>query len=67
MEDTNTTTFMDSLARVGEGKQWYGVRYEMWGQVPLEREKLLGLAQRSINNGKTKVNEELSSMLDVCI
>ena len=30
MEDTNTTTFMDSLARVGEGKQWYGVRYEMW-------------------------------------
>ena len=50
-----TTTFMVSLARVGEGKYWYGVRYEMWGQVPLEREKLLGLAQRSINNGKTKL------------
>ena len=59
VEDKTTTTFMDSLARVGEGHQWYGVRYEMWGQVPLEREKLLGLAQRSINNGKTKVTLKL--------
>ena len=66
-EDTNTTTFIDSLARIGEGKQWYGVSYEMWGQVPLEREKLLRLAQRSINNGKTKVIEELFFMLGVCI
>ena len=55
VENKTTTTFMDSLARVGEGHQWYGVSYEMWGQVPLEREKLLGLTQRSINNGKTKV------------
>ena len=27
----------------------------MWGEVPLEREKLLGMAQRSINRGKTQV------------
>ena len=57
VENKTTTTFMDSLARVGEGHQWYGVSYEMWGQVPLEREKLLGLTQRSINNGKTKVTK----------
>ena len=31
--DTTTNTFMESLERVGEGDQWYGVSYEMWGQV----------------------------------
>ena len=31
--DTSTNTFMESLERVGEGDQWYGVSYEMWGQV----------------------------------
>ena len=27
---------------------------QMWGEVPQERERLVGLAQRSINTGKTK-------------
>ena len=31
--DTSTNTFMESLERVGEGDQWYGVSYEMWGQL----------------------------------
>ena len=31
--DASTNTFMESLERVGEGDQWYGVSYEMWGQV----------------------------------
>lgn len=52
--DGNTNTFLESIARLGEDEQWYGVQYEMWGEVPLEREKLLGLAQRSINRGKSK-------------
>ena len=47
--NTDTNTFLESIARLGEGEQWYGVQYEMWGEVPLEREKLLGMAQRSIN------------------
>ena len=52
--DGNTNTFLESIARLGEDDQWYGVQYEMWGEVPLEREKLLGLAQRSINRGRSK-------------
>ena len=56
--DTTTTTFLDSITRVGESQDWYGVPYEMWGQVPQQREKLLGMTQRSINNGKTKVRYE---------
>ena len=51
-----TTTFLDSIARVGESEEWYGVPYEMWGEVPQQREKLLGLTQRSINMGNTKVS-----------
>ena len=59
IEDKTTTTFIDSLARVGEGKNWYRTPYEWenWGQIPMEREKLLGLTQRAINNGKSKVNK----------
>ena len=59
IEDKTTTTFIDSLARVGEGKNWYRTPYEWenWGQMPMEREKLLGLTQRAINNGKSKVNK----------
>ena len=52
--DGNTNTFLESIARLGEDEQWYGVQYEMWGEVPLERERLLGLAQRSINRGRSK-------------
>ena len=48
-------TFLESIARVGESEDWYGVEYEMWGEVPLQRERLLGLAQRSVNRGKTKL------------
>ena len=48
---------MDSLARVGEGKHWFRTPFEWenWGQIPLEREKLLRMAQRAINRGKSKV------------
>ena len=53
-KDGNTNTFLESIARLGEDEQWYGVQYEMWGEVPLEREKLLGLAQRSLNRGRSK-------------
>ena len=53
--DNTTNSFLEAIARVGEGEEWYGVPYEMWGEVPLQREKLLGLAQRSINRGKTQV------------
>ena len=54
-EDNTTNTFLEAIARVGEGEEWYGVPYEMWGEVPLQREKLLGLAQRSLNRGKTQL------------
>ena len=37
-------------------QDWYGVPYEMWGEVPLQRERLLGMTQKAINNKKTKVN-----------
>ena len=43
-----------SNSRLGEDEQWYGVQYEMWGEVPLERERLLGLAQRSVNRGRSR-------------
>ena len=55
-EDTSSTTFLDAIRRVGESGDWYGVPYEMWGEVPLERERLLGLVQRALNRGKTKVS-----------
>ena len=55
-EETSTTTFLDAIRRVGESDDWYGVPYEMWGEVPLERERLLGLVQRALNRGKTKVS-----------
>ena len=53
--DGNTETFLESIARLGESEDWAGVQYEMWGEVPLQREKLLGLAQRSVNRGKAKL------------
>ena len=33
--DNTTNTFLEDIARVGEGEEWYGVPYEMWGEVPL--------------------------------
>ena len=55
-EDVTTNTFLEAIARVGESSDWYGVPYEMWGEIPQQRERLLGLAQRSVNRGKTKVS-----------
>ena len=57
----STNTFLESISRVGESSDWYGVPYEMWGEVPLQRERLLGLAQRSVNRGKTKVRSHILS------
>ena len=53
--DNTTTTFMDAIARVGEDKDWLSFPHDMWGDIPLEREQLLGMVQRSVNNGNTKV------------
>ena len=47
-------SFDDAIARLGEGELWWSNQYELWGEVPQERERLLGMAQRSINTGKTK-------------
>ena len=48
---------MDSLARVGEGKHWFRTPFEWenWGQIPLEREKLLGMAKRAIHRRNSEV------------
>ena len=32
-------TFQQSINRLGEDSQWSGVKYEMWGEVPLQRER----------------------------
>jgi len=53
--ESNNNTFMEAIDRVGESKDWYGVPYEMWGEVPLQRERLLGMTQKAINNKKTKL------------
>ena len=62
-ESINDNTFFESIERVGEDKNYKGpqgpnillhVPLEIWAHVPLEREKLLGLAQRSINRKKSK-------------
>lgn len=50
-----TTTFADSISAVGEDGEWFGTDMESWGEIPQERKKLLGLAQRSINSGNAKV------------
>jgi len=48
-------TFQDSIKAVGEGKQyWHGTSYEDWGEIPQERARLLGLAQRALNQGNTR-------------
>lgn len=44
-------SFMDAISAVGEGVEWKGTEYETWAEVPLERLKLLGLAQKTINDG----------------
>jgi len=50
----STTTFTDSILAVGENASWFGTEYESWAEIPRERLRLLGSAQRSINEGKTK-------------
>ena len=53
--DNSTTTFQDAINRVGESEDWYGVPYEMWGEIPQQRERLLGMVQKSLNDGKTQL------------
>ena len=48
------SAFLDSIAAVGEDADWLGTSYESWAEIPRERLRLLGLAQKSINEGKTK-------------
>jgi len=48
------TSFLDSIHALGEDGDWYGTEYESWAEIPKERLKLLGLAQKSINEGRTK-------------
>jgi len=48
------SSFQDAIAAVGEGSLWPGTSFESWGEMPQERAKLLGLAQRAINQGNTK-------------
>ena len=50
----DTTTFLDSIKSVSEDSNWVGTNYESWGEMPKERLKLLGKAQKAINDGKTK-------------
>ena len=57
-EDTSSNTFLDSVARVGEDAEWQSVPpqgWENWAEIPLERERLMGLAQRTMNRGKAKL------------
>ena len=48
----HNTTFHDSILAAGEDELWAGTAYESWAEIPGERLRLLGLAQRAINTGK---------------
>ena len=49
-----TSSFLDAIAEVGEDSEWFGTGYESWAEIPQERLKLLGLVQKSINDGNAK-------------
>ena len=49
-----TSSFIDSIKAIGEDWLWKGTKYESWGEMPQERLKLLGKAQKAINDDKTK-------------
>ena len=56
--EAGTSTFLEAGARLGEGAAWRSVPprdWENWAEVPLQRERLLGLAQRTMNRGSSKV------------
>jgi len=53
--DGASGTFLSSIAAVGEDSNYLGTSYENWGEIPQERAKLLGKAQKAINDGKAKV------------
>ena len=56
--EAGTNTFLEAGARLGEGAAWRSVPprdWENWAEVPLQRERLLGLAQRTMNRGSSKV------------
>jgi alkaline phosphatase D len=53
--DGASGTFVNSISAVGESSSYLGTSYESWGEMPQERAKLLGKAQKAINDGKAKV------------
>ena len=46
--------FQQAIRALGEDQNWLGTQFESWGQLPVERAKLLMLVQRAINEGKAK-------------
>merc|ERR1712012_13786 len=46
-------TFREAITKVGEDDHWLGTATESWGEVPQERARLLGLAQKTLNSGST--------------
>ena len=64
-----SNTFLDSISRVGEGEDWISLppyAWENWAEVPLQREKLLGLAQRTMNREKAKVAVSMKIQTLIC-
>jgi len=47
-------SFPRAIASLGESEHFLGTYTESWGEIPQERAKLLGLAQRTLNSGTTK-------------
>lgn len=52
--DGPNRSFDQANVEMGEMMWFQGVVYESWAQIPQERTRLLRLAQRSINEGRTK-------------
>merc|ERR1712012_1176188 len=46
-------SFHEAITKVGEDDHWLGTGTESWGEVPQERARLLGLAQKTLNSGST--------------
>jgi len=46
-------SFHEAITKVGEDDHWLGTATESWGEVPQERARLLGLAQKTLNSGST--------------
>lgn len=50
----NGEKFNQAIARLGEGSL-SGTEYESWAEIPLERERLLRMVQKTINDGNAAV------------